>query len=402
MQRFAGALRSPRLALAILAFIAAYSAAAGWLPWSLSRGAPVPRWAAALGLDHPFAARPFLAAVALLFAATLACTWGRRARIRAIARGELPAGAIDLERRGNADARAFLRARGFRGEGDVLRRFGFALWGGWVLHAGLLVLIAAVLVQQAFHDEASFDLTEGETARLSDPGAVLGRESGPLAPARPPDLRVTLERFDPFQHQQGYAPDRLSRIAVAPEGAAPRTETVDRAAGARFGLVEIFQAIPIGLAVNVEIAGMGTRSIHLWAETDRVASAAVNDPAGRPARFVLTSERPLDDPAGTGRLRVEYEQEEGRTALQPGTAFPFGGREARVVSLGRWGRFTYSRSPGMPGVFAGFALVVLGCALLAFPAGVAQVGPEGADPAARAFAVRGRSALLAEWREEPR
>lgn len=282
----------------------------------------------------------------------------------------------------------------------MLRRFGWALRGGWILHVGLLVLVAAVLVQQAFHDTGAFDLTEGETARLSGRGIVFGRERGPLAPAAPPDVEITLERFDPFLHQEGYASDRMSRIAIARTGQPARTETVDRAAGARAGPVEIFQAIPTGLAVNVEIAGMGTRSVHLRPESERAASAVVEDPAGRPARLSAVTERRADDPRGTGALRVELEQGGERLGLEPGVAFSFGGRAARLVSVGRWGRFTYARSPAMPGVFLGFALVVLGCALLAFPAGVARLAPPGADPAARVFQPRGRDALVAEWRRE--
>ncbi|HEY6005738.1 MAG TPA: hypothetical protein VIV57_22850, partial [Anaeromyxobacter sp.] len=377
-------LRSPKLVFAVLAFAAIYCGAAAWAPWSLPGGAPPPAWAAAIGLDHPFTAAPFLACVSLIFASTLACTWGRRERIRAILAGELPPSAVALAPSA-ADARAFLEARGFRGRGDVLRRHGWALWGGWVLHVGLLVLIAAVVVQQAFQDGGAFDLSEGETARLSQPGVAFARERGPLAPASPPDLEVGLERFDPYLHQEGYAPDRASRLVVALPGAPPRSVTLDRAEGARLGAVEIFQAIPAGLSLHVDIDGMGRRSIHLAAESERVAAARLADPAGRAARFVLTAERRLDDRLGTGRLRVELESEGGRLDVEPGVPFSFGGREARLVSVGRWGRFTWSRSPGMAGVLAGFALVVLGCALLAFPAGVARLGPPGAGAAATVY-----------------
>ena len=336
----------------------------------------------------------------LLFASTLACTWGRRARIRLVLRGELPPVAVALLPRGGADARAFLAARGFRGRGDVLVRFRWAPWGGWVLHVGLLVLIAAVLVQQAFHDGGAFDLTEGEAGRLTAPGFVLGRERGLLAPASPPDLEVRLERFDPFLHQAGYAPDRMSLLSVARAGEAPRTAPLDRAAGIRAGRVEIYQAIPTGLSVNVEIEGLGTRSIHLATESERLAAASLDDPAGRPARLAVSTERRADDPRGTGRLRIELEQGGERLPLEPGVPFRFGRRAARVVSVARWGRFTYARSPGMPGVIAGFALVVAGCALLAFPWGVARLAPPGAEVAARVFQPRGREALLAEWGRE--
>jgi hypothetical protein len=392
-------LRSPRFVFAVLASGTAYCAVGAWLLWSLRGGAPAPAWAAALGLDHPFSAWPFLVAVGLFFASTLACTWGRGARTRAITRGKLPAAAVALAPRG-ADVRAFLEARGFRGRGEVLRRFAWALWGGWVLHVGLLVLVAAVLAQQAFHDTAAFDLTEGETARLSGPGVVFGRERGPFAPKTPPDLEVTLERFDPFLRQEGYAPDRLSRLAVSRQGHTPEIVTLDRAAGARVGSIDLYQAIPTGLAVNLEIAGMGTRSMHLAAEAEHVASARIEDPAGRPARVAVTTERSVADPAGTGRLLVQLQHDGGIIALDRGVPFSFGGREARVLSIGRWARFTYSRSPWSYAVFAGFAIILAGCALLAFPAGVARLGPPGSDAAAQLFQVRGKDAVLAEWLKE--
>jgi hypothetical protein len=51
----------------------------------------------------------------------------------------------------------------------------------------------------------------------------------------------------------------------------------------------------------------------------------------------------------------------------------------------------------MFGVFAGFALVLLGCLLLTFPAGVARVDGAGEGVAARVYLPRGEAALLAEW-----
>lgn len=335
----------------------------------------------------------------LLFASTLACTWGRRARTRLLVRGELPPSAVALPARG-ADVGAFLRERGFRGAGDLRVRHGWALWGGWVLHVGLLVLIAGVLVQQAFQDGGGFELSEGEVGRLSAPGFVVGRERGLLAPASPPDLEVRLERFDPFLHQPGYAPDRMSLISIVRPGEAPRTVRLDRAAGVRAGPVELHQAIPTGLAVNLEVEGLGIRSAHLATESDRLASASLDDPAGRPARLTVSTERRADDPRGTGPLRIELEQESGRLTLEPGVPFRFGGRAARVVAVVRWGRFTWARSPGMPAVLAGFAVILAGCALLAFPAGVARLEPPGTGVAARVFQPRGREVLLAEWGRE--
>ena len=396
MSRLLTFLRSPRLALTVIGFLAVWTGVGAWAPWMQPQGPAAPAWAVTIGLDRPFTSWPFLLAVALLFASTLACTWGKRARIQAIRRGELPPSAVRLLPR-DADTRAFLASEGFRGEGELLTRFAPALWGGWVFHVGLLVLIAAVLVQHAFFDSGVFDLSEGEKANLAAHGTVFGREKGPLAREALPDVEVALVKFDPFLHQPGYSRDRLSELEVTVPGEPMRVETVDRAAGIRAGDVEIFQAIPSGMAITLEIRGMGARTVRLQTEAPRRAAAEVTSPTGEPARFVLESEQDIDGVAGTGRLLLWMESRGERRALAPGATFPFGAGEARVVGVGRWGRFTYTRTPGLSGVFAGFIVILAGCTLLAFPAGVARMGREGEGAAAVVFNVRGSAALAAEW-----
>jgi hypothetical protein len=296
-----------------------------------------------------------------------------------------------------ADARAFLAEQGFRGQGELLTRFAPAIWGGWIFHVGLLVLIAAVLVQHALFDSGVFDLSEGERANLAAHGTVFGREKGPFAREALPEVDVALVRFDPFLKQAGYSSDRLSELEVRVPGEPLRVETVDRAAGIRAGDIEIFQAIPSGMAITLEVPGMGMRSLRLQTEAPRRAVAEVTSPTGEPARFVLDSERDIDGPTGTGRLLLWLESRGTRTALAPGVAFPFGAGPARVVGVGRWGRFTYTRTPGLSGVFAGFVVILAGCTLLAFPAGVARLGREGEGTAAVVFTVRGGTAMAAEW-----
>jgi hypothetical protein len=388
-------LRSPRLVLADLAFLAVWCGAGAWLPWALPGGPSAPAWAVAVGLDRPFVAWPFLAAVALLFACTLACTWGKRARVAAAWRGAPGGAPFRLEPRPGRSVEAFLRAEGFAGKGPVLFRHRGALWGGWILHVGLLALIAGVGLQQALHDGANFQLVPGERRRLSDPGAVFQREGGPLAPAAPPDLEVGLLEFDPFQHQPGYAPDRVSTLSVQPAGGEAVTARVDRASGVRVGGVDLFQAIPTGLAAIVETPGAGARALHLSQAGPRSAFAELAGPAGRGARLVVDAEHDLAAPGGTGALRARLVQD-GRSAdVALGQPLVLGGEPARIVGFARWAGFTYARSPGMPLVYAGFALVLAGAALLAFPAGVAR--PLAGEGAAEVWLARGGGVLARRW-----
>jgi hypothetical protein len=413
-------LRSAALARGVLIYLAVLCGVAAWLPWVRAREvSPAPGWAVAVGLDQPFSSAWLLGGVALLFASTLACTWGKRGRVAAIARGELPGGAVTLGARraatphpgplpaergegeaGRGEALAFLRAHGFRGDGLILRKGALALWGGLVLHWGLLAVIGGVVVQQAFHDGGSFPLAVGEQRRLSEPGAVFGRERGLLAPEAPPDLTVALADFDPFRRQPGYAPDRHSVVELSGAGGARRTAELDRAEGVELEGTTIYQAIPTGLAVVIETAARGRSVVHLESRGPRTAVAEVSGPSG-PVRLVVDLERGIMDPLGTGALSVRVEEAGRARPVAPGEPFALGTDTARIVGWTRWAGFSYARSPGMPAVLAGFGLVLMGALLLALPTGVARL-PGPGEEGARVWVGRGSEALLAAWREAAR
>lgn len=390
-------LRSPRLALTILVFVAGYAGLAAWLPWMTGTSSTPPGWAVQAGLDHPFRSYPFLAACLLLFINTFACTWDRGGRVLSLWRGNLPPYALPLEIRPGRDVAVFLRGEGFRQKGTVYCRFRFALWGGFIFHLGILLLLVSITVQQSFYDGGAFEMGEGETVRLDGVGVVFGRETGPFAPVTPPPVDITLESFDAFLHQPGYASDRSSRLLIHEQNGTVKQAVIDRARGVSAGPVEIFQAIPTGYALNLEIPGMGMRSLHLREVSDRIAVREAKDPAGNPVRFVLEAEHSLKDPNGTGLLRVKIERGVAGEWLQARVPFHFGPTVAKIVSVSRWGGYTYSRSPGIGMVFCGFAVVLTGCLLLLFPAGVAVPAGAGSDQGWRIYLPRGGEFLVQEW-----
>lgn len=384
-------LRSVRLTLSLLLFIAAFCGLATWLGGNQT-SVPDGR--------NPFSSWPFLVACGLLFLNTATCTAYRARRLAAVWRGVVPPAAATLPRRGNANLAQFLTERhGFRAHGAALFRNRPALFGGVVFHAGLLVLMAATGMQQAFHDTGAFEVAEGETLDLRAPRAVFARARGLLAPAAPPALRVTLLAFDPFLHQLGFAADRGSRVLLERPGMATAEAFVDRAHGVQTRAATIFQAIPTGLALVVDVPGLGVRALHLRARSRFAASATFTAPGGAAVRLGVRGERRLDDATGTGALSIWEEHEGVVTDLRPGSFFQFGTVQARLVQVSRWAGFTFSRSPGMTAVYAGFALVLLGATLLLFPAGVACIAGEGAEMAGRVWVNRGNEALLAEWDE---
>lgn len=389
------ALKSPRVARGVLLFLAAFGGIAAWLPWT-SEGTTPPYWASALGLDHPFSSFPFLAACGLLFLNTLACTWARSSRTMALWRGNLPGDSLQLV--GQEELwKSFLRGRGFRERRGRFYRYRPALWGGWVLHVGLLILMVGVVAQQGFHDGGAFEVSQGETVRLSAAGTVFSRRHGPLAHAEPPDVEVQLLNFDPFLKQTSYARDSRSRVRIGRVGAGAAIRILDRTRGAHAAGLTLYQAIPWGLALNIMIPGVGVRSLHLDKVSEHRASRRVNDPVGAPATFVVDSKRGLNDPMGTGFLSIALATPGETRSLEIGEPFRFGDTISRVVSVTWWTGLTYEVSPGMPAVFVGFAVVLLGSALLTFPAGVASAAGNIGVDGCRVFMVRGGSVLANDW-----
>jgi hypothetical protein len=390
-------LSSPRLALSVLLFLGMFIGTVAWFPWTINPTVQAPAWAAATGLDRPFSSLPFLIVVFLLLVNTVACTIVRSGRSWQLVNGTIPRRAKVLQINKESGLIDFLQERGFgTRSGPPYFKNRFALSKGWLFHVGLVLLISGVLVQQAFHDTGAFEIGEGEMVRLSDAGVVFDRSTGLLAPAELPGIQIALEQFDPYLHQQGYAPDRSSAVMIRTHSSEQRT-MLDRARGVHVNGVAIYQAIPFGLALNVDIPGMGMRSLHLRQESARQASGEFRDPSGGSMRFSVEADRDINDPLGTGRLRVFLLHGRVKTELAPGQAIPFGDRTAKIIALSRWSGFTYSRSPGVSIVFTGFFLLLAGTVVMLVPAGLATVGREQGQTTFLIYITQGAEDFAEDW-----
>jgi hypothetical protein len=179
----------------------------------------------------------------------------------------------------------------------------------------------------------------------------------------------------------------------------PITGTIDRARGLSVGNTTIYQAIPTGFALNIDISGMGVRCIHLRRKAVNTAVAELNDPAGAPLQFLLESDRPLDYTKDPGLLTAYVVRQGQSLKLQPGDRFPFGPAAARFLAVSQWGAFTYTRSPGIGLVFSGFAIALAGCFLLLFPVGVARIEDQSGNSHVNVYLSRGIELLLMDWQK---
>jgi hypothetical protein len=364
--------------MTVLVVLGLYAGTAAWFPWVNNTGRTAPGWAISVGLDHPFKALPFLLLIALLFASTLTCTLLRIVRTWRLSRGILDGGSMVFQTAAlDEELVQRLDGLGYRGDGTLFFRNRHALWGGSVLHIGIVILLGSVAVQQLYADGGSFELAEGEALILSQPGAIIQRERGKLAPSAPPPIRIALTWFDPYQHQPGYAPDRLSRLAVLDDRiGTEKVVNLDRAHGATVGGTSIYHAIPTGFALQLELSGKTEQVLHLRQEAERKAAGDFTTPGEIPLRLVLETEHPLDDPHGIGSYQIRVESRLQNSVLMPGMPFLFGNEPARLVGLVHWAGFTYARSPGIGGVFLGFGIVMTGSLLLMIPSGVLLVRRE--------------------------
>ena len=389
-------LTSPRLALTTLVLISVYAGAASWLPWV--RGTTTaPAWARIVGLEHPFTALPFLLLILLLFLSTAACTLKRLKNSLALIAGNRSASGHTLAIASLAPVwESVLLAQGYRKAGNRFYRRRWAFFSGPVLHIGLLILLVGVTVQQGFQESGSFELAEGEMVRLDAGSGLMNRNHGPFAPEKPPALEIGLDSFDPFFRQAGYAPDRLSKLLIRDHLAAKEQQaTLDRAHGVKIGSTEIYHAIPTGLALKMEIAGMGSRMLHLREMSPTTSAGEFTAPGGKNVRFVVETERTLYDPQGTGEVRVRLESPYQAATIAKGMPFLFGTEPATISAVVRWAGFTYSHSPGVELIFAGFAVILLGSFLLLFISGVVTTHPAASGGEVSIYQNRGQKELVA-------
>jgi len=388
MNRLLKFFASARLTLGILAFLVVYSGLSAWAPDTSLENILGPQ---------PFSAPLFLVVVFLLFLSTLSCTWLRTGKVVALWRGEMPAPSFEIRAAQRLTLERFLRNQGFRGNGEVVWRNRPALWAGWLLHLALLILMVGAVIQIALHDGGAFEVAVGETVSLAEPGTVFARTPGAFAADQPPDLRVRLAAFDAHQHQPGFAPDRWSHLRVETSGGTVREMVLDRAAGTTVEGTTLFQAMPTGVALVLELPGNDLRAVHLRTEEERLAEADLTLPGGKQARFTVEAKFSFDDRRGSGPLTILFERDGVEIEVTKGDTLEFGNTRAQLVDLVRWSGFTYVRSPGMPAVFTGFGLVLTACGLLIFPSGLARLGTHDGSAVARVWLNRGSAVVASEW-----
>lgn len=326
---------SVRLSLYLFTFLALAAAAGSLLPqgeegsFYLARyGDLFGRLITLLGLDRVYHSGWFILAGGLLFLNLLACT----------------------ARRASFAARQFRK----RGQNPLDR---FTRLGSPVLHAGLLVLAAWIFLGAVYGKSFSCRVPEGEAAALTAAGFPFDLRVGRFAVEYYPD-------FQPRQYR--------TELTVVEDGREVYSKTIAVNDPLRYRGVKVYQAsYGWTLEGTVEEGGRG-RPYRVF---DRESLAL--DEAGEflavlsflPDYAVREDGHPFSKTPLPADPRVAYFVFRGRELVATGTLAPGGKvalKEGLALSFTRYRYFTglqVRRDPGLPFVWSGCGMVLLGLAL---------------------------------------
>lgn len=331
-----------------------------------------------LGLHHLyttpwFAALVFLASVSLSFSSFRQVKAAWRATFRFSPERvpedaflcDAPIGAI-LERRGYFRLPAAPGALRY-----VKHPWGY--WGNALLHVGMVLTIAASLCIALTQQRGVVYLGEGE--RFPPGGSWLAEEHGMLTSELTLPFSVRLDRlivtFTPDNHI-----DQAASALTFSEGNAPedrRTVGINDILSYRD--VTVYQRSDYGDIFLVEFTdGRGARHVaSLPIEYPRgLGEAGYADfrfpwlPFGLSAKYYTdVARRSMASPDRDLYLRLVDggQRELGRVELRTGGTARLGTYAVRLLGNGKWSGLIFVRLNGIPAVFAGFFIIVLGAAL---------------------------------------
>ena len=370
-------------------------------------------WAARLGLHHLYTT-PWFALVLLLTLVSLVLSSIEQCRLAFRRTFEVPApgGGEGNSPLSEPDLTARLRRHGYlpvaRG-GGMLRfvKHPWGYWGNVLLHGGMVVVIASSLLIALTQKRGSLTLFEGELHLPADPWN--SEENGLLAGSFVLPEPVRLDRVTPHFRPNHRISRIVSELSFLPPGDRPRRLSVEVNAMASHRGVTIYQSTDVGHAFNVEFTDpSGRREVFRLPinHPESLEEAGYNDfrfpwlPVKLQAKYLVDAERKSlrsRTPLLTIRM-MEGENEAGRATLRPGESAALDMYRVRLDSVQRWTTLIFVELTGMPGVFAGFFMVVLGT-LLAYCTPPRELV---ATAHGRGYLLRWRAAKFAEFYQEER
>jgi cytochrome c biogenesis protein len=307
-----------------------------------------------------------------------------------------------------------LTKRGEREEGFSLwSKYRWGVWGSFVLHAGLLIIILGSLYAFAFQKWGFVQLIEGDT--FSGIGAdFISQSRGVLAGPFEPGFQLHLKKFSHDYWDTGELKELRSDVVIS-EGTTERHLPVVKGGPVAAGHVKIYQSGYFGYTVKLSLMeeekeavpsyfslDMAERGKPLIGRTDFPTTAYICDFSLRP------------DPKGNSLyprdplLQVRFfkdDREIHSAVLALGEETIVEGRRFRFVEIRNWSGFFLTENRLLPLVYVGFFLSMAGVFVvyLLAPQAISLSFAEGADGglvlSAAVSCRRGKKLLIEELKE---
>ncbi len=338
--------------------------------------------AASLALDHIYTSRWFLVLL-LIFSLSLILSTAEqiaRARHKALAPDKRAAGGSGTIHCRPEQFVAILRQHGYRlaagyADADRFVKHPWGYWGQTMLHLGMALVVAASLVFALTLKRGIITLAEDEVFAAGAAWPI--EEKGFLAqPFFLPEA-VRLEKVRPEFWPDGGLKQLAARIQfLGPDRqTTPYTLSVNNSITHRGTRVSLFRTFGTAFVVELTAGAGGQTQIRIDLEQPARPDQASYGNFSFPtipflikAKYYADVERKLmqsDTPQLVLRLKAE-----GRTLaelpLTLGQSGRLGPYTAKLLQTDRWAGLIFSASSGMPLLYAGFLIIILGTGLTYF------------------------------------
>lgn len=334
----------------------------------------------ATGLDHVFSTWWF-AGLGALFIASLVVSTGDQLQSALARTRHLPAPAPADGATASAlpreEVERVLAGEGYRrlasAEG-VSRwvRFWPGYWGNFLLHLGMTVTVAFALVYVLTEHRAILRVVSGPGTPVVAGG--FAERSGLLATRLPLPDRVTLVHLEPSFREGGGLSDLSSVLALSYPGAAPEQVQVAINAQRRHRGALLYQLQNFGKIFDLVLEDLGGERVAIALplpaplRPDEAGYGSLPLAGGRlllKAKYYADAARAslaADHPQLVLRLQ-DGDVVTGEAVLEDGGSATLGRFTVRLAGVRSWTDVLVDGSSGTTGIFAGFALLLLGGAL---------------------------------------
>ena len=251
----------------------------------------------------------------------------------------------------------------------LFRKYGFSQWGGFILHLGMLIIIAAALYTFLFEKRGFIQILERDTF-FGNSEEFLSTENGIFTSPFVPNFNITLEKLTPDYYPDGNLKFVESSVLVSTQTEASLHGSLSINNPYKFGGVNIYQSTSFGYTICLLLNKNG-KDIPTYFSLEHP------DKLGKP--FTAISDFPTTDYIFKMEFRPDINgssfslnqpslrlivDEKGMTqfdgTMKPGESVRLGDQKLTFVDIRHWSGLILTENQSVIFIFLGFGLIILG------------------------------------------